>query len=140
MAVGHGSGWHISNIRCILLHNKSSHLPLTNVLHYPDISTNLLSVHQFSRDNRCYFVFTSDGFRVKYNNTGGKMLFHGSKSENELYHLSCSMQNKSSQPVIFHWRTSRFANLVSTVGTSCFSNLAALGIPIMLVSQRVAQR
>lgn len=56
---------------------------LNHILRCPSISANLLSVHQFSHDNHCYFVFNGDDFFVKDNATG-KTLFHG-KSENGIY-------------------------------------------------------
>ena len=35
------------------------------MLHVPQISHNLLSVHQFAKDNQCNIVFDSDGFVIQ---------------------------------------------------------------------------
>lgn len=74
---------------------------LHNVLHYPSISINLLSVNQFTRANDCCFVFFSNGFCIKDTKTG-KMLFQG-KSENWVYPVRHHrrFQSNASSPIAF---------------------------------------
>ena len=95
VTVGNGAGLKISHIGSSQVHNNSSNFHLSNILHCPSVSTNLLSVHQFSRDNHCFFVFDSDIFFV-VDKMIGKILFRG-QSENGLYpfHLR-QLRNKAS--------------------------------------------
>ena len=60
-----------------------------------------LSVHQFTCNNKCFFVFFSDCFYVK-DLESGKTLFHG-KSDNGLYPLTIhnEISNKTSCPFAF---------------------------------------
>lgn len=41
-----------------------SSFKLSQILHVPEISTNLLFVHQFAKDNDCSFLFDSNGFSI----------------------------------------------------------------------------
>lgn len=98
VAVGNGSCLMISNIGSTALKHNSSNFHLSNILHCPDVSANLLSVNKFSQDNNYCFVFTSNGFCVKDLKTG-KMLFQG-KNENGVYSIHLH-SNKSSPPFAF---------------------------------------
>ncbi|CAL5374855.1 unnamed protein product [Camellia sinensis] len=42
---------------------------LTNMLHAPTLSSNLLSVHQLAIDNNCTITFDEDSFLVQDKNT-----------------------------------------------------------------------
>lgn len=65
----------------------------------PAISTNLLSVHKFTKDNNCCFIFDSSGYSVQ-DQLLGKILFQG-LSENGLYPFSgsASPSNRGSSPI-----------------------------------------
>ena len=66
VSVGNGQGLKIANTRSSLVHISSSSSPpkLGHILHVPDISSNLLSVNKFARDNDCIFIFDSLGFSM----------------------------------------------------------------------------
>ena len=56
LTVGNGQALSISSIGSSTVHTSGS-FKLNNVLHVPHISSNRLSVHQFSKDNDCVFIF-----------------------------------------------------------------------------------
>lgn len=47
---------------------------LNNMLYVPDISTNLISVHHFTTEDNCIFIFDSFDFCIK-DKAAGKKLF-----------------------------------------------------------------
>lgn len=51
VAVGNGSGLEITHIGSTNFDQNSKKIHLNYILRYPSVSVNLLSVHQFSRDN-----------------------------------------------------------------------------------------
>lgn len=57
LTVGNGQALSISSIGSSTVHTSSGSFKLNNVLHVPHISSNRLSVHQFSKDNNCVFIF-----------------------------------------------------------------------------------
>lgn len=65
VAVGNGQGLHISNIGSSIANTSSGSFQLNNILHFPHISSNLLSVHQFTKDTNCQFIFYSNGFTIQ---------------------------------------------------------------------------
>lgn len=71
---GNGQGLSIAHTGSSQLHTPSHNFHLTNILHCPTASTNLLSVHKFSKDNNCYFLFDDTGFIVR-DKKSGKILF-----------------------------------------------------------------
>lgn len=83
VAIGNGQGLQILNSICSIVRTPSTVFQLNNILHVPDIATNLLSVHRFSKDNNCIFVFYVSGFQIQ-DRKSGKTLFPGS-SKNGLY-------------------------------------------------------
>lgn len=98
VAVGNGAGLIISHIGSSQLHAHNSQFNLNDILFCPVASANLLSVHKFTHDNNCHFIFSSNGFCVK-DNTTGKTLFQG-RSENGLYPISLHqyIKNKAQLP------------------------------------------
>jgi hypothetical protein len=92
VAVGNGTGLPISHIGSSVLYN--SKLPfkhsfqLQNILHCPSAAANLLSIHQFCVDNKCWFILTDSHFFVKDNLTG-QILLQG-PSRDGLYPISLS--------------------------------------------------
>lgn len=81
--VGNGKGLKILQSSSSLVQTSNSRFQLHNILHVLDISTNLLSVNQFARDNDCVFVFSTAGFTIQ-DRMSGRILFQG-LSSNELY-------------------------------------------------------
>lgn len=55
-------------------HNASQPLILTNIMHVPNISKDLLSVSQFTKENNVYFEFHSDSYYVKSQRTNQVLL------------------------------------------------------------------
>jgi len=86
VTVGNGASLLISHIGSSTFLHNSSAFKFSNILHCPDISTNLLYIHQFTRDNNCFFVFFYDFFYSKDLKTG-KTLFRG-LSNDGLYSIN----------------------------------------------------
>lgn len=101
VVVGNGAGLEISHIGFTKFSNNSSSFDFKNILRSPSVTANLLSVHQFSRDNNCFFVFFSDFFYVKDLQTGGKLFRE--KSENGFYpmYFHHSLPSTNNQPFAF---------------------------------------
>lgn len=57
MDIGNGQGLPNLEIGSSILHTPSSSFKLTNIPYVHEISTNLLFVHQCTKDNNCMFVF-----------------------------------------------------------------------------------
>lgn len=76
-----------------VLHTPSS-FRLCNILHAPNISPNLLSVTQFTKDNDVFFEFHRDGFVVTDRSTG-TVLHHGTIKDG-LYLLETAKGTTSS--------------------------------------------
>jgi hypothetical protein len=86
VGVGNGTGLNIKNFGSSFIHCKSlhkSHFLLKDILHYPNVSANLLFINKFCLDNNCWFALTSSSFTVK-DNLIGEVLLQG-PSENGLY-------------------------------------------------------
>lgn len=83
MTVVNGQGLQILNSGSSLIQSPSTFFKLNNILHVPAISSNLLSVNQFTRDHNCLFIFDAAGFTIQ-DRSSGKTLFHG-LSSNGLY-------------------------------------------------------
>jgi hypothetical protein len=81
--VGNGVGLPISNIGSSTLRYKSHPFLFKQILHCPNVSTNLLSVNRFACNNHCAFILTGSDFWIK-DIKSEKRLFHD-KSENGVY-------------------------------------------------------
>jgi hypothetical protein len=83
VAVGNGTGLAISNIGSSVLYNSKSPFQqpfkLNHILHCPAAAANLLSIHKFCVDNKCWFILTDSNFFVKDNLTGQTLLQGPSK-------------------------------------------------------------
>jgi hypothetical protein len=83
VAVGNGIGLAISNIGSSVLYNSKSPFQqpfkLNHILHCPTAAANLLSIHKFCVDNKCWFILTDSNFFVKDNLTGQTLLQGPSK-------------------------------------------------------------
>ncbi|KAF5442908.1 hypothetical protein F2P56_035516 [Juglans regia] len=69
VSIGDGSSLPIQNIGTAQLHSSTGNFLLTQLLHVPSISKNLLSVRQFCQDNNVFFKFHCDHFVVKDSRT-----------------------------------------------------------------------
>lgn len=74
VSIGNGASLHISHVGSSSISTPSARFHLSNLLHVPHISANLLSVNRFAHDNNCVFEFDASGFCVK-DKAMGKMLF-----------------------------------------------------------------
>jgi hypothetical protein len=86
--VGNGAGLKIKHIGSCSIKNDTRPLALNNVLHVPEISKHLLSVHKLSRDNNIFFEFHPWYFLIKDRATRS-LLLEG-KCESGLYPLKPS--------------------------------------------------
>jgi hypothetical protein len=94
--VGNGAGLRILHTGSCSLNTDTRPLALNNVLHVPDISKHLLSVHKLSRDNNIFFEFHPWYYFIKDRATR-KLLLEG-KCEYGLYPLQPSDVVPSSRP------------------------------------------
>jgi hypothetical protein len=85
VAVGNGIGIQIKNTSSTLFHSPHSSFKMSNILHCPQASTNLLSIKKFCKDNFCYFILTLSHYFVKDLLTHATLLEW--RSENGLYPL-----------------------------------------------------
>ena len=108
----------------------SSHLfKLRHVLHVPSMSSNLLSVHKFCKDNNASFHFDASKFRIK-DLSSGRLLYSG-LSERGLYPIHGAIFPESTSPQSFH--TSAI-----DVSSSLWHN--RLGHPQQIVLHHVLQK
>ena len=74
VVVGNGTSLAISNIGSSVLYNSKSSFQqpfkLNHILHCPTAAVNLLSIHKFCVDNKCWFILTDSNFFVNDNLTG----------------------------------------------------------------------
>lgn len=63
--VGNDTGLLIANVGHSSINTTARSLDLNNVLHVPQISKNLVSIHQLTRNNIVFFEFHPDYFVVK---------------------------------------------------------------------------
>jgi hypothetical protein len=77
--IGNGKGLSIHHIGHTRLFSPTLHFDLLNVLHVPQISKNLLSVHKFTSDTNTFFEFHPNYFLLK-DRRSKKLLLHGPNS------------------------------------------------------------
>lgn len=63
--VGNGSSLPISHIGKSLLPTPHYSFHLSNLLHVPTISSNLLFVHQLTKDHNCLVIFDANTFVIQ---------------------------------------------------------------------------
>ena len=90
--VGNGQGLYIHHIGSSILCSSNKDFFLKNILHVPSISQNLLSVHQFTKDNNVFFEFHPSFFCIKDLFSGATLL--RGKSKDGLYPLQSIHQIK----------------------------------------------
>lgn len=76
IAVGNGQPLPITHTGFTSICTGSSTFLLSNLLRVPNISANLLSVHQFCLDNSCVSLFDAHSFTIQ-DKVSGRVLFHG---------------------------------------------------------------
>ncbi|PKU77483.1 Retrovirus-related Pol polyprotein from transposon TNT 1-94 [Dendrobium catenatum] len=74
--VGNGQQLSIAHTGQGLLPTPSRKLQLSNILHVPHLSHNLLSIHKLTNDNSCFVLLDANGFAIKDSRTN-KLLLHG---------------------------------------------------------------
>jgi hypothetical protein len=89
--VGNGASLQILNTGHSTINSVDRPLALRNVLHVPDISKHLLSVHKFTQDNDVFFEFHPTYFSIKDRQTKRRLL--EGQSKNGLYPLPSSAVN-----------------------------------------------
>jgi hypothetical protein len=84
--VGNGQATPITHIGNSQLKASSHFFKLRKILRVPSMSSNLLSVNKFCRDNNCCFHFNANQFKIK-DLPMGNLLYRG-PSKNGLYPLN----------------------------------------------------
>ncbi|KAL5713883.1 Beta-galactosidase 8 [Ranunculus cassubicifolius] len=109
ISVGDGQQLPIYNSGMSVFSTPNSDFLFKKILHVPQISHNLLSVHQLCTDNNCLLTFSSDGLLIK-DKTSGQILFQG-PHEDGLYPITLSSHNSlkallgiKTTPSIWHQR------------------------------------
>jgi hypothetical protein len=83
-----GSGMHIKHVGHAIIHTPYRNLELKHVLHVPQLSKNLASVHKFTSNNNIFFELHLDFFFIK-DRESRKTLLQG-QSKGGFYPLPCS--------------------------------------------------
>lgn len=91
--MGNGQGLQISNIGSFVVHIPPFSFHLNQILHVPDIATNLLLVHQLTKDNNYSSIFDSTGFSI-LDQVLGRMLSRG-LSKNGPYPFPTTITNSN---------------------------------------------
>jgi hypothetical protein len=97
--VGDGTGLQISHTGQLSIPTPIKQINLKNVLHVPNIKTNLLSVSKLCKTNHCSVEFFPDYFVVK-DLKSGQALLHGPLKQ-DLYHLPLKPPSSVSSPHAF---------------------------------------
>jgi hypothetical protein len=104
VAIGNNTGLSISHIGSSVLYNSKSPFQkpfkLNHILHCHTVAANLLSIHKFCVDNKCWFILTYSNFFMKDNLMGQTLLQGPSKDGLYPIHLSKST-NKVKKFVAF---------------------------------------
>jgi histone deacetylase 1/2 len=93
-----GSGMRIKHIGQSIIRSPLRDLHLNHVLHVPQASKNLASVHRITSDNNVFFELHPDFFFIK-DRESRKTLLQG-KSRGGLYPLPCSLTAASARQVL----------------------------------------
>jgi hypothetical protein len=98
--VGNGQSLPIKHSGNSQLYASSHLFKLRHILHIPSMSSNLLSVYRFCKDNNASFSFDTHKFQIK-DLSSGKLLYN-SLSEHGLYPIHGAILPESSSPKSFH--------------------------------------
>uniref|UniRef100_A0A2N9FD48 Integrase catalytic domain-containing protein n=1 Tax=Fagus sylvatica TaxID=28930 RepID=A0A2N9FD48_FAGSY len=129
VTVGNGQSLSIKHSGNSQLYASSHLFKLRHILHVPSMSSNLLSVYRFCKDNNASFSFDAHKFQIK-DLSSGKLLYNG-LSEHGLYPIHGAILLESSFPKSFH-----------TSATDASSNLwhSRLGHPQQIVLHHVLHK
>lgn len=105
--IGDGSGLPVSHISSLLLYSPNCTFHLNDTLYVPNIQKNLISTHQFTRQNHVFVELHPSFFLVK-DQIIGTVLFRGA-CENGVYTLLKSMV-KSSPTIVANVHERIFIN------------------------------
>jgi hypothetical protein len=100
VTVGNGQSLPIKHSGNSQLYASSHLFKLRHILHVPSMSSNLLSVYRFCKDNNASFSFNAHKFQIK-DLSSGKLLYNG-LSEHGLYPIHGAILPESSFPKSFH--------------------------------------
>ncbi|CAL2255540.1 unnamed protein product [Prunus armeniaca] len=89
--VGNGEGLKIKHIGTTAISCASTSLKLQSVFHVPQLSANLLSVHQLCKDNNCVISFDASGFVIQDRVT--KTILLKGRSNNGLYPIPSAVSS-----------------------------------------------
>ena len=92
VVIGNGNCLNISNIGYSTILSVSQSLNLKNILHVPQLTTNLISVNKLCTDNNVTVEFFTNGFVMK-DQASKKALLQGNLNHG-LYKLSSSVSGK----------------------------------------------
>ncbi|WVZ54648.1 hypothetical protein U9M48_005413 [Paspalum notatum var. saurae] len=108
----------ISNIGHSILHTPDRTLHLRNILHVPNSSKSLASVHRLAVDNNAFLEFHPNHFSIKDRDTK-KILLRG-RCEGGLYPLSSQKSRCGSARQVFSVNKPSFARWHSRLGHPAF--------------------
>jgi hypothetical protein len=130
--VGNGKSLPIKHIGTTQLSTPTTSFQLNNVLHVPDISNILLSVHKFTNDTRTLMEFHPSLFRVKDLATR-RLLLQG-PSKHGLYPFPPLSTKRFSSPRALLGERTSFTNWHSCLGHPAFRIVSQIiskfGLPI----------
>ncbi|BBG96882.1 hypothetical protein Prudu_005830, partial [Prunus dulcis] len=89
--VGNGEGLKIKHIGTTAIACASTSLRMPSVFHVPQLSANLLSVHQLCKDNNCVISFDASGFVIQDRVT--KTILLQGRSNNGLYPIPSAVSS-----------------------------------------------
>ena len=92
VVIGNGSCLNISNIGYSTILSVSQSLNLKNILHVPQLITNMISVNRLCTDNNVTMEFFTNGFVMK-DQASKKAILQGNLNHG-LYKLSSSVSGK----------------------------------------------
>ena len=85
VTIGDGGSIPIQHTSKGILPTPSHKFLLSNLLYVPQLSSNLLSVHQLTKDKNCKVTFDSNSFIIQ-DKASNKIMYRGLNSQG-LYHL-----------------------------------------------------
>jgi hypothetical protein len=129
--VGNGKSLPIKHIGTTQLSTPTTTFRLNNVLHVPDISNNLLSVHKFTNDTNTFMEFHPSLFRVK--DLASRRLLLQGPSKHGLYPFPPLSNKRSFFPRALIGERTSFTNWHSRLGHPAFkivsSIISKFGLP-----------
>jgi hypothetical protein len=122
--VGNGKSLPIKHIGTTQLSTPTTTFHLNNVLHVPDISNNLLSVHKFTNDTNTFMEFHPSLFRVK--DLASRRLLLQRLSKHGLYPFPSLSNKRSFFPRALIGERTSFTNWHSRLGHPAFKIVSSI--------------